>query len=270
MGRLRPRETQKEKPQKALLAIKAGPHEDAVVIAKVVVAPVSRIKSVVKTTQTRGVPLSVETPPELTWAADDAPGRCAVTILDGPAVQNRVINAIQMSQSWEVIRLMGYTFDYQPLVAALCTAKAAAPDRRVDVVLDRAQTLTGPTQNQNAMARQLIEAGVRVRLTRGNLLSPVYQEAGRTANVGSFMGALHAKSIIIGRQAFIGSTNWTVSSRANLECSVHLMLDAITAEEVSLFFDAVWNNAEEVSTIFLVDEINERHRIRAARVLTRR
>ena len=98
----------------------------------------------------------------------------------------------------------------------------------------------------------------------------MYQEAGRTANVGSFMVALHAKSIIIGRQAFIGSTNWTVSSRANLECSVHLMLDAITAEEISLLFDAVWNNAEEVSTIFLVDEINERHRIRAARVLTRR
>ena len=48
------------------------------------------------------------------------------------------------------------------------------------------------------------------------------------------------------------------------------MLDAITTEEVSLFVDAVWNNAEEVSTIFLVDEINERHRIRAARVLTRR
>ena len=70
--------------------------------------------------------------------AEDAPGRCAVSILDGPAVQNKLISAI---------RLMGFTFDYQPLVAALCTAKAAAPDRRVDVVLDRAQTLTGPTQS---------------------------------------------------------------------------------------------------------------------------
>ena len=202
--------------------------------------------------------------------AEDAPGRCAVTILDGPAVRNKISSAIQSSESWEVIRMMGFTFDYQPLVAALCTAKAAAPDRRVDVVLDRAQTLTGPTQNQNAMARQLIEAGVRVRLARGNKLSPVYQEAGRTVNVGSFMGALHAKSVIIGRQAFIGSTNWTVSSRANLECSVHLQLDANTAEEFSTFVDAVWDNAEQVSTIFLIDEVNERHRIQAARISTRR
>ena len=71
--------------------------------------------------------------------------------------------------------------------------------------------------------------------------------------MGSMMGALHAKSIIIGKQVFVGSTNWTVSSRANHECSVHLMLEAITAEEVSIFVDAVWNNAEEVSTSFLVD-----------------
>jgi phosphatidylserine/phosphatidylglycerophosphate/cardiolipin synthase-like enzyme len=160
---------------------------------------------------------------------------------------------------------MGYTFDYQPLVAALCTAKAAAPDRRVDVVLDRAQTLSGPTKNQNAMARQLIAAGVRVRLARGNRLSPVYQEAGRPNNMGSLSGALHAKSIIIGRHVFVGSTNWTVSSRANQESSVHLTLDAITAEEVTIFFDAVWNNAEEVSTSFLLDEVNNRHRIQAAR-----
>ena len=168
--------------------------------------------------------------------AEDAPGRCAVTILDGLAVQNKVISAIQSSESWEVIRLMGFTFDYQPLVAALCTAKAAAPDRRVDVVLDRAQTLTGPTQNQNAMARQLLEAGVGVRLARGNRLSPVYQEAGRTVNVGSFMGVLHAKTVIIGRQAFVGSTNWTVSSRANLECSEHLEFDANTADKFYAFF----------------------------------
>ena len=94
------------------------------------------------------------------------------------------------------------------------------------------------------MARQLLVAGVGVRLARGNRLSPVYQEAGRTVNVGSFMGVLHAKSVIIGRQAFIGSTNWTVSSRANLECSVHLQLDANTKEEFSTIFDALWDNAE--------------------------
>ena len=164
---------------------------------------------------------------------------------------------------------MGYTFDYQPLVVVLCAAKTAAPSRQVDVVLDRGQTLTGPTKNQNAMTRQLLEAGVGVRLARGARLTPVYQEAGRVANLGSLMGALHAKTIIIGRHAFVGSTNWTVSSRANLECSVHLQLDTSTAEEFYTFFTAVWDNAEEVSTNFLMDSMNERLRARAAKAVTR-
>ena len=57
MGRLRPKERQKDKPKKALLAINAIPHKDVVVIAKAVAAPASRIKSAVKITQVQGVPL---------------------------------------------------------------------------------------------------------------------------------------------------------------------------------------------------------------------
>ena len=83
------------------------------------------------------------------------------------------------------------------------------------------------------------------------------------------MGDLHAKSVIFGRQAFIGSTNWTVSSRANLECSVHLKLDANTADELSTFVDADWDNAEQTSTNYSMDQMNERFRIRAARASTR-
>jgi phosphatidylserine/phosphatidylglycerophosphate/cardiolipin synthase-like enzyme len=163
---------------------------------------------------------------------------------------------------------MGYTFDYQPLVAALCAAKTAAPQRRVDVVLDRGQTLSGPTKNQNPMARQLLESGVRLRLARGTRLSPVYLDAGRTGSLGSLMGAHHAKAIIIGRNVFVGSTNWTVSSRANLEFSVHLKLDVDTAEEFYAFFTAVWENAEEVTTNFLIDSMNSQIQKRAARALT--
>ena len=83
------------------------------------------------------------------------------------------------------------------------------------------------------------------------------------------MGALHAKTGIIGRQAFVGSTNWTVSSPANLECSMHLELDANTADEFYTFFTAVWDNAVQVSTNFLMDHMNERLRIRAARASAR-
>ena len=135
--------------------------------------------------------------------------------------------------------MLGYTFDYGPLVAALCAAKSSEPKRRVDVVLDRGNTLTGPTRAQHPMVRQLLAAGVSVRLAKGNKLSAVYQDACRPNNLGSWSGAFHAKSVIIGRRVFVGSLNWTVASRANQECSVHLTLNESTAKEVSVCFDAV-------------------------------
>ena len=109
--------------------------------------------------------------------------------------------------------------------------------------MDRNNTLTGPTKNQNRMARQLLQAGVRVRLARGKKLTPVYQDAGRKTKLGGLMGSLHAKSALIGRHAVIGSTNWTVASRANQECSVHLEMDTPTHQQVSAFFDRMWDNA---------------------------
>ena len=139
VGRL----SQKEWPKKALLAIKAIPHDEVEVVATSV-ATAGRIKSAVKTTQTHVASLTLEQPAELSRSTYDAPGRCAVEMLGGPAVQDKVIELIQTSKSWEVIRLMGYTFDYGPLVAALCTAKSSEPHRRVDVVLNHGKIVTDP------------------------------------------------------------------------------------------------------------------------------
>mgnify|MGYP002811940026 FL=1 len=84
MGRL----SKKELPKKALLAIKAIPHDEVEVVATSVAAPASRIKSAVKTTQTHVAPSEFELPAELSWSTYDAPGRCAVEMLGGPAVQD--------------------------------------------------------------------------------------------------------------------------------------------------------------------------------------
>ena len=115
------------------------------------------------------------------------------------------------------------------------------------------------------MARQLIAAGVQVRFSRGKRLSPVYAKAGRANQMGSLMGSLHAKAVLIGRHAFIGSTNWTVSSRANHECSVHVLMDESTAEDFHSFLDIVWNAAVQIDTKELIDQMNERIRVKAAK-----
>jgi phosphatidylserine/phosphatidylglycerophosphate/cardiolipin synthase-like enzyme len=157
---------------------------------------------------------------------------------------------------------MAYTFDYQPLVVILCAVKAWTPTRRVEVVLDKNMTFAGQTRQQNAMVRQLIEAGVHVRCTQGLLLSPVYAQAGRPSIRGGLKGALHAKTCIIGKQAFVGSTNWTVSSRGNNECSMHVMMDDKHERQFHIFFDKVWDAAVDVSSKELIDKMSENIRIK--------
>ncbi len=117
----------------------------------------------------------------------------SVELLQGTDAQDRAVELISSSESYEPIKVMAYIFDYQPLIAALCAAKLATPPRQVLILLDRGSTLTGPTKQQNAMARQLLLAVVKVRLARGRALTPVYQAAGRQGNFGSLVGILHAK-----------------------------------------------------------------------------
>jgi phosphatidylserine/phosphatidylglycerophosphate/cardiolipin synthase-like enzyme len=191
-------------------------------------------------------------------------GGNVIDFLNGAEAQDAVISEIQRSSPEAVIRLMAYTFDYPPLVVALCTAKAATPGRRIEIVMDRGNTLSGPTKSQNAMARQLMEAGVNVRFAAGKRLSAVYDEAQRPGyKLGGLMGALHAKACIVGNHAFVGSTNWTVSSRANNECSVHILLNEVMAATFHAFIDRVWSGAEIIDINKLIEKNAERLRVQA-------
>ena len=97
--------------------------------------------------------------------------RCRLHTPEGEHIlTNQVISAIEKSESWEVILVMGLTMDYLPLVVALCAAKTAAPERLVEIILDREQTLYGPANY--CMTRDLLEAGVRVRLAGSNRPTP--------------------------------------------------------------------------------------------------
>jgi len=194
----------------------------------------------------------------------------AIDFLNGAEAQDAVIAEIQRSSPEAVIRLMAYTFDYSPLVVALCTAKAATPGRRIEVVMDRVNTLSGPTKSQNAMARQLMQAGVCVRFAAGKRLSTVYDEArGPGYKLGGLMGALHAKACIVGNHAFVGSANWTVSSRANNECSVHVLLDEDMAATFHAFIDRVWSGATIIDINELVEKNAERLRVQALNKLVK-
>ena len=177
-------------------------------------------------------------------------GRCCLAN-PGRLVQvpNQVILAIQRSGPLDVIRVMGITMDYIPLVEELCKAKTAATDRVVEVILDRAGWESG--HRYWCMIMDLVEAGVRVCLPRST--RPV--QVCFPSQFGSLMGDPQAKTIIIGKHAFVGNKNWIVSSRTSLEVSVHLKLDVDTAGEINMFFTVVWIDAEEVTKSFLLQSL---------------
>ena len=81
------------------------------------------------------------------------------------------------------------------------------------------------------------------------------------------MGALHAKACIVGNHAFVGSTDWTVASRANNECSLHVLLDDVTAATFHSFIDQVWSAAGVIDRNQLLEKNAERLRIQSLRAI---
>ena len=134
VGRL----SRKELPTQAMLALPAIPHTEVVVVGPSGTTPAVRAKPAVSAKRwivdSRMAIERAIAPPALVQGRheylppahvlNDAPGKCAVEMLGGPEAQDKVIELIQTSESWEVIRLLGFTFDYGPLVAALCAAKS--------------------------------------------------------------------------------------------------------------------------------------------------
>ena len=192
--------------------------------------------------------------------------RMQIEFLGGAATQDRAIGLINQSFPSEPIHLIAYTFDYGPLVVALCAARENSPRRLIEVVLDKASTKTGPAKQQNPSARQLLNAGIEVRLSIGKLLTPIYAEAVRREKLGSLVGIQHAKSISVGNIKFIGSTNLTVSSRANHEWSVCFPMDEEMTGRYVEYFGACWGNAKAVTCEELVYDMNDRTRVAALKM----
>ena len=98
---------------------------------------------------------------------------------------------------------------------------AARMQHKVTAYFDHKATLGGTTRDQLVRLKELKSNGVRVRIAQGYNLSPVYEEVERKAGG---RGLLHAKTLLVGRHALVGSTNWTTSSKGNVEVSVLMAL----------------------------------------------
>ena len=96
------------------------------------------------------------------------------------------------------------------------------------VFCDRGAAYSGQAMYQAGRMAGLSAAGCEVNTAKGISRKKVYEENGRDS--ADFQGILHSKSMIVkspdGDYAIMGSANWTVSSKANLETSLLVRLRA--------------------------------------------
>ena len=140
-----------------------------------------------------------------------------VQLMDAKGTQEEVVRLVRSAE--QNVRLLRYSYDLPELQEAL--VYAASRKVPVKVGLDQRSTLSGRPRDQQQLAQQLDAHRISVVLQKGGPLAPEYARVGRTL---SGTGIPRAKTLLADHTLVVGSTNWTVSSRANSEVGVMVRL----------------------------------------------
>ena len=183
--------------------------------------------------------------------------------------QEETIKRIELVESGGSIKILAYSYDRQDISAALAAAQKRGV--QVQVLIDHRQTLKGPKE-QLAVVQQLRSQGISVKTLSGVALGPEYHAAGRAATPTAYsglQGIMHVKGAIIKQSpdkdvwwTLLGSTNWTTSSRCNVEWSQGLNIsgDEPELKRVLDRFSELW----QAATDFTEAEVRQAQRSRSA------
>ena len=165
-------------------------------------------------------------------------------VLDAIRSQEAAVDIILRAAPGERITFLGFSFDRSELVHALVSARKKGC--LVRVVLDRQMTLHGKTREQLSSAKELVACGVLVRLAAGLNLQAEYAAVGRSIP-GHLCGIQHAKSVLAGNRAVVGSCNWTTSSRSNGELGLLVEFQESHLAAIEEMFLTSWHSGQELS-----------------------
>ena len=153
------------------------------------------------------------------------------------------LRELKASETKEVL-MTAYTFDQPDIVEAL--SRCRVPTR---MVVDLEQSRGTRTKLQWQSLQQVARSGVRIRMLSGSSLQESYAGDNRAVNIGKGLkGIQHSKTIMVRghtRDALvIGSSNWTTSSRSNMEMGVFVTgpAGADVFEGYLRSFEAAWNS----------------------------
>ena len=139
------------------------------------------------------------------------------------------------------VGVLCYTFDLDCVLRALIGVVARRG--RVCVIADESKTHESRAAGQafaQAQAR-----GIEVRCGRGIPLVQAYLHANPQGKLQNRHGHSHAKVLFASGSGylFIGSTNYTTSSTANVEATAQIKLSPEGHDEVAGWFDNLWTQA---------------------------
>ena len=162
-------------------------------------------------------------------------------ILNAVEAQKTALSLLRSAR--DSVYFWGYTLDREDIVDGLIDAKQHN-GCVVMVLVDKKKTFEGTTTLMMGQVAKLSANGCIVRVARGVNLTAEYNKAGRGVGRG-LIGACHAKAILSGTWLLSGSTNWTTSSRCNIEKSTLVQLTPHEARMQNRAAEEDWAASEE-------------------------
>ena len=168
-----------------------------------------------------------------------------VKFLSNRESQDQALTNLRGLQSKDVkeVLMTAYTLDQPDVVEALSLCRV--PMR---LLVDSGQSRGNQTKLQWQSLQQLARAGVRIRLVSGRQLQETYAEDNRGSTIGrGLRGIQHSKTLLVVGidqvDLVIGSSNWTTSSRGNIEMGVYIRgpIGTEVFEDYVKSFEIVWN-----------------------------
>ena len=138
--------------------------------------------------------------------------------------------------------VFGYSLDQPQIIAGIKEARGQGA--KLQVAVDFGQT-KGRSKQVHAV-KDLVYAGVPTYLVEGVDIRPKYKEFGEPCGV-DVRGSLHAKSFRVGYYFYAGSTNWSISSRANCELGMLVFLEAAKMRERRVAEAVILTDANKTS-----------------------
>ena len=198
--------------------------------------------------------LALDSAPNSSEAARQAAGSHGPELLPGKDGQDRVVDLLKtfVGEVW----MTAFTFDEPSIVKALKDHLDQGSGRvciLVDEEMSRKPLATNEvkTKNQHNVQNELAAAGAKCQLVKGKDRTPEYGAINRRIG-GTFIGHQHSKTIYLkgepGKTSYllVGSSNWTTSSRANIELGM-LVRDVSGSKifsDYEEFYEGLWKEGK--------------------------